>query len=176
MVGIIKVFIYLAFCILAPIGNFGKTLYLVRKPALSNGVYNLFKYTKMVSSDNNIKSMKKSKGKITARKTALGKIDFKKMGGIVPAVVQDVKTNKVLMVGFMDREALKKTLDGDKVVYWSRSREKYWTKGETSGNCQFFKEIWLDCDKDTILIKAKQVGNVCHTGSKTCFFHKIYGK
>jgi len=103
----------------------------------------------------------------------LPKLDWKKLNGLIPVVTQDFKTNKVLMLGFMNKEALKKTLKEGKVTYFSRVRKKLWTKGETSGNFQLVKEIWLDCDSDTLLIKAKPRGNVCHTGNKTCFFKKI---
>ncbi len=101
------------------------------------------------------------------------KIDFRKMKGLAPVITQDYKTNKVLMLGFMNKDALKKTLKEGKVTYWSRTRKKLWTKGDTSGNLQLVKEIWLDCDNDTLLIKVKQIGSVCHTGRKTCFFQKI---
>ncbi len=101
------------------------------------------------------------------------KIDFRKMKGLAPVITQDYKTNKVLMLGFMNQDALKKTLEEGKVTYWSRTRKKLWTKGDTSGNLQLVKEIWLDCDNDTLLIKVKQIGSVCHTGRKTCFFQKI---
>ena len=104
------------------------------------------------------------------------KINFKKLDGLVPAIAQDYKTGKVLMLGFMNKEALKKTLDQGKVTYFSRTRKKIWTKGETSGNFQIIKEILLDCDSDTLLIKVKQRGNVCHTGRRTCFCKKIYSK
>ncbi len=106
----------------------------------------------------------------------LKKIDFAKIKGLIPVITQDYKTNKVLMLGFMNKEALKKTLAEGKVTYFSRVRKKLWTKGETSGNLQLVKEIWLDCDNDTLLIKVDQKGNVCHTGHKTCFFQKIYEK
>lgn len=100
-------------------------------------------------------------------------LNWKKLNGLVPVITQDYKTKKVLMLGFMDKEALKKTLTERKVTYFSRTRKKLWTKGETSGNFQLVKEIFLDCDKDTLLIKVDQVGNVCHTGNKTCFYRKI---
>ena len=102
------------------------------------------------------------------------KFNFKKLNGLMPAVIQDYKTNKVLMLGFMNKEALKKTLKEGKVSYWSRTRKKLWTKGESSGHFQIVKKICLDCDNDTLLIKVKQIGNVCHTGNKTCFFKKIH--
>lgn len=103
----------------------------------------------------------------------LGEIDFEKMEGLVPLITQDYEKGDVLMLGFADRECLKKTLKEGKVTYWSRTRKKPWTKGETSGNYQVVKEIWLDCDSDSVLIKVEQAGNVCHTGNKTCFFKKL---
>lgn len=103
----------------------------------------------------------------------LPKIDFKKLKGLIPAVIQDCKTSRVLMLGFINRAALRKTLKEGKVTYYSRTRKKLWTKGETSGNFQLVREIWLDCDNDTLLIKVKQIGNICHTGNKTCFYKKI---
>lgn len=109
-------------------------------------------------------------------KNLIKKIHWEKLNGLTPVITQDFKTKKVLMLGFMNKEALKKTLKEGRVTYWSRSRKKLWQKGETSGNLQIAKEIWLDCDNDTILIKVKQIGNVCHTGNKTCFFQKIWQK
>ena len=106
----------------------------------------------------------------------LPKLNWGKLEGLVPTVTQDFKTGMVLMVGFMNKRALQKTLKERKVTYFSRTRKKLWTKGETSGNFQLVKEILQDCDNDTLLIKVKQIGNVCHTGNKTCFFKKIYGK
>lgn len=96
-------------------------------------------------------------------------INFEKMGGLVPAIVQDNVTRKVLMLGFMNKEAYDKTVETGKVTFWSRSRNCLWTKGETSGNFLNVKEILLDCDKDTLLIKAKPAGPVCHTGADTCW-------
>ena len=96
-------------------------------------------------------------------------IDFKKMGGLVPAIVQDNVTRKVLMLGFMNKEAYDKTVETGKVTFWSRTRNCLWTKGETSGNFLNVKEILLDCDKDTLLIKARPDGPVCHTGADTCW-------
>ncbi len=104
------------------------------------------------------------------------KIDFKKLNGLIPVVTQDYGTGAVLMLGFMNKDALKKTIKEGKVTYWSRSRDKIWTKGETSGNSQIIKEIYLDCDNDSLLIKVEQIGNVCHTGNETCFFQKINTK
>ncbi len=96
-------------------------------------------------------------------------IDFEKMGGLVPAIIQDNVTRKVLMLGFMNKEAYDKTVETGKVTFWSRTRNCLWTKGETSGNFLNVKEILLDCDKDTLLIKANPEGPVCHTGADTCW-------
>ncbi len=117
---------------------------------------------------------KQKKEIVTLPKTKLlNLIDWEKLNGLVPTITQDYKTGKVLMLGFMNKEALKKTLKEGKVTYWSRTRKKLWIKGETSGHFQLVKGIWLDCDSDTFLIKVKQIGRVCHTGRKTCFFKKI---
>ena len=104
-------------------------------------------------------------------------LNFKKLNGLIPAVIQNYKTNKVLMVGFMNKEAYSKTLETKKVWYYSRTRKKLWMKGETSGNIQKVKEILVDCDNDTLLIKVEQVGNAsCHEGYESCFFKDIKGK
>jgi phosphoribosyl-AMP cyclohydrolase len=89
--------------------------------------------------------------------------------GLVPAVVQQHDTGEVLMVGWMDDEALRRTLTSGRSTFWSRSRKDYWVKGETSGNRQWVKEVRLDCDGDTLLVKVDQVGPACHTGTRTCF-------
>jgi phosphoribosyl-ATP pyrophosphohydrolase/phosphoribosyl-AMP cyclohydrolase len=96
-------------------------------------------------------------------------LDFNKAGGLIPAVIQDAVTGKVLMVGFMNREAYDKTVDSRLVTFYSRTRNRLWTKGEESGNCLDVVEIRSDCDDDTLLIKAHPRGPVCHTGSDTCF-------
>ena len=97
-------------------------------------------------------------------------IDFEKSSdGLIPAIIQDVNTNKVLMLGYMNREAFALTETSGKVTFFSRSRQTLWTKGETSGNFLFVKNIAADCDADTILIKAEPVGAACHTGADTCF-------
>ena len=94
--------------------------------------------------------------------------------GLIPTIIQDVENNEVLMLAYMDKTALKKTIETGKTHFWSRSRQKYWMKGETSGNVQLVKEILYDCDEDTLLIKVKQVGSgACHTGNRTCFYRKI---
>jgi phosphoribosyl-AMP cyclohydrolase / phosphoribosyl-ATP pyrophosphohydrolase len=96
-------------------------------------------------------------------------IDFDKLNGLVPVVVQHYATLQVLMVGFMNNEAYQKTIDEDKVTFFSRSKNRLWTKGETSGNFLLVKQIQIDCDNDTLLIKAKPTGAVCHTGQANCF-------
>lgn len=100
-------------------------------------------------------------------------IDFKKGNGIVPVIIQDATTNEVLMLGYMNEESWKKTLEENRVCFWSRSRNRLWLKGEESGHFQEVKEIYLDCDGDTLLIKVNQIGKAaCHTGFRSCFHHK----
>ena len=99
-------------------------------------------------------------------------IDFNKLNGLVPAIIQDAQTNKVLMLGFMNQEAYDKTVETGKATFWSRTRNTLWTKGETSGNFLNVVEILNDCDNDTLLIKANPVGPVCHTGADTCWNEK----
>lgn len=89
--------------------------------------------------------------------------------GLVPAVVQDHGSRQVLMLAWMDREALRRTIETGRATYWSRSRREYWVKGETSGNTQHVREVRLDCDGDTVLLIVDQVGPACHTGKTTCF-------
>lgn len=101
------------------------------------------------------------------------KLDFEKMNGLMPVVIQDSNSNDVLMVGFMNKEAWDRTMKTNKVTFWSRTRNELWTKGETSGNFLIVKKIYVDCDDDTILIKAEPKGPTCHTGNKTCFFNEI---
>ncbi|MBQ0119934.1 MAG: bifunctional phosphoribosyl-AMP cyclohydrolase/phosphoribosyl-ATP diphosphatase HisIE [Bacteroidales bacterium] len=96
-------------------------------------------------------------------------LDFEKMGGFIPAIIQDAVTRNVLMLGFMNKEAYEKTVETGKVTFWSRTRNTLWTKGETSGNFLNVVSIQDDCDHDTLLIKANPVGPVCHTGAATCF-------
>lgn len=100
------------------------------------------------------------------------KIDFDKMGGLVPAIIQDTETQKVLMHGFMNEEAYQKTLDSGKVTFYSRTKQRLWTKGEESGNFLHVVSIKVDCDNDTLLIQANPVGPVCHTGTDTCWGEK----
>ena len=100
-------------------------------------------------------------------------IDFSKLNGLVPAVAQDYYSKEVLMLAFMNKEALKKTLETGYAHYYSRSRRQLWKKGETSGHTQEVKEIFYDCDVDSILLKIIQIGDACHTGHKTCFYSKL---
>ncbi len=100
-------------------------------------------------------------------------IDFSKLNGLVPAVAQDYYSKEVLMLAFMNKESLKKTLETGYVHYYSRSRRQLWKKGETSGHIQEIKEIFYDCDSDSILLKIIQIGDACHTGHKTCFYSKL---
>jgi phosphoribosyl-AMP cyclohydrolase len=89
--------------------------------------------------------------------------------GLLPAVVQDASTGRVLMLAWMDREALHRTVETRRATYWSRSRQAYWVKGETSGNTQHVRQVRLDCDGDTVLLLVDQTGPACHTGSVSCF-------
>ncbi len=93
--------------------------------------------------------------------------------GLIPAIIQDYKTSEVLMVAYMNEKSLEETLKLKKTCFWSRSRNKFWVKGETSGHFQFVKGIFYDCDKDALLIKVRQVGVACHTGNRSCFYRKI---
>ena len=99
-------------------------------------------------------------------------LDFEKMGGLIPAIVQDNNTNKVVMLGFMNEEALEQTLSSGKVTFFSRTKNRLWMKGETSGNTLSVVSITPDCDNDTLLIKAIPAGPVCHLGTDTCFGEK----
>lgn len=99
-------------------------------------------------------------------------LDFEKMGGLVPAIIQDNRTQKVLMLGFMNKEAYEKTLETGKVTFYSRTKKRLWTKGEESGNFLNVISIHEDCDHDTLLIKAHPLGPVCHTGADTCWGEK----
>lgn len=96
-------------------------------------------------------------------------IDFDKGNGLVPAIVQDPDTHSVLMLGYMNAGSVLNTIDEGRVTFYSRSKERLWTKGESSGNYLEFKELYLDCDNDTLLVFARPVGPVCHTGTATCF-------
>jgi phosphoribosyl-AMP cyclohydrolase len=89
--------------------------------------------------------------------------------GLLPAIIQQWDSGEVLMLGWMDAEALRRTLGEGRVTFWSRSRQEYWRKGDTSGNVQYVRSAALDCDDDTLLVKVEQVGAACHTGTRTCF-------
>ena len=103
-------------------------------------------------------------------------LDFKKSGGLIPAIAQDWKTGEVLMLAYINEESWKETLRTGHGVYWSRSRSKLWHKGEESGNVQIVKEILVDCDADTVIFKVEQVGGAaCHEGYHTCFFREVAG-
>jgi len=101
-------------------------------------------------------------------------LDFSKLDGLLPAVVQDAKTGQVLMVGFMNQEAWQETLKSGQATFFSRTRQTLWRKGSTSGHVQEVKEIWIDCDDDTVLLKVNQVGGAaCHTGHVSCFYRRL---
>ena len=101
-------------------------------------------------------------------------IDFEKGEGLIPVIVQDDETGDVLMLAYMNHEAWLKTVETGKATYWSRSRNELWIKGETSGHVQIVKEILVDCDSDTLLLKVQQIGGAaCHTGYKSCFYRKV---
>ncbi|OGW34075.1 MAG: phosphoribosyl-AMP cyclohydrolase [Nitrospirae bacterium GWD2_57_9] len=93
--------------------------------------------------------------------------------GLIPAVIQDWQNNEVLMVAYMNAESLRKTVETGRTWFWSRSRRKFWQKGETSGNIQRIKDILYDCDQDTLLIRVEQTGPACHTGTRSCFFRSF---
>jgi len=102
------------------------------------------------------------------------RLDFEKCGGLVPAIVQDYKTGEVLMLAYMNDVSWRKTLETRRATYWSRSRKEVWVKGATSGHVQLVKEILVDCDNDTILLKVEQIGGAaCHTGYRSCFHKRV---
>jgi phosphoribosyl-AMP cyclohydrolase len=101
-------------------------------------------------------------------------LDFNKTGGLVPAIVQDYETGEILMLAYMNRDAFNATLSTGQATYYSRSRQTLWVKGETSGNLQLVKEVRIDCDDDTVLLKVEQLGGAaCHTGHRSCFYKKV---
>ena len=104
-------------------------------------------------------------------------LDFAKSpDGLIPAIAQDWQSGEVLMLAYMNEEAWKRTLETGKATYWSRSRQSFWVKGESSGNVQWVKEILVDCDEDTVVLKVDQVGGAaCHEGYRTCFFRNVEG-
>jgi len=104
------------------------------------------------------------------------KLDFAKGDGLVPAIAQDWKTGEILMLAYINEEAWNETLKTGNATYWTRSRKKLWRKGEESGNVQKVKEIYVDCDEDTVIFKVEQIGGAaCHEGFRTCFFRKVEG-
>ena len=107
------------------------------------------------------------------REINIDNIDFNKCNGLVPCIVQDYKTMEILMLAYMNKESLKKTLNTKTTWFYSRSREELWNKGKTSGNFQYVKHIKADCDSDAILVFVEQVGVACHTGERSCFFKNI---
>ncbi len=102
----------------------------------------------------------------------LGDLKFDK-SGLIPAIIQDYKNNAVLMVAYMNKESLRRSLKSGKSCFWSRSRKEYWVKGLTSGHFQFIKSVAYDCDMDALLIRVRQVGAACHTGNRSCFYRKV---
>ncbi len=102
--------------------------------------------------------------------------NFEKSGGLIPAIVQDAETKDVLMLAYMNKDSWEATLQSGKATFWSRSRQKLWLKGESSGNVQMIKNIFIDCDDDTILLQVDQLGGAaCHTGYRSCFYRKLAG-
>jgi len=107
---------------------------------------------------------------VTKETVNIKRLDFKKGGGLIPVIAQDIESKKVLMLAYTNIEALEKTLSTGYAHYWSRSRKRIWKKGETSGNAQKLRRILVDCDHDTLLFMVDQKGNACHTGRPTCFY------
>ncbi len=102
------------------------------------------------------------------------RLNFEKCGGLIPTIVQDFETGEVFMLAFMNEKAWQETLNTGQATYWSRTRQELWVKGQTSGNVQLVKEIRIDCDDDTVLLKVEQVGGAaCHTGYRSCFLKKV---
>ena len=93
--------------------------------------------------------------------------------GLIPAIIQDAASNQVLMLGYMNEESLRKTLESGEVWFYSRSRQELWHKGETSGNRLLLRSVWKDCDEDTLLLQVEPTGPVCHTGNQSCFFQPL---
>jgi phosphoribosyl-AMP cyclohydrolase len=106
------------------------------------------------------------------KKFKLKDLKFDKQG-LIPAIIQDYKGGQVLMLAYMNKESLRRTIKTGKTCFWSRSRKEYWVKGRTSGCYQFVKSIAYDCDMDALLIKVRQVGVACHTGNRSCFYRKL---
>jgi len=134
---------------------------------------NNFKIGKDSKMENNLKNNSKDNNENITAESEKSNVLGGSVRALIPAIIQDFKTNEVLMLAYMSRDSLEKSIKTQTTWFWSRSRKSLWNKGETSGNSQFVKEIWHDCDSDTLLIKVEQAGNACHTGSRTCFFNKI---
>jgi len=117
-------------------------------------------------------SDKKSIETIKVTPRTLNKLKFN-VDGLIPAVIQDYRSQEVLMMAYMNLESLRKTLEIGKTCFWSRSRKEFWVKGMTSGHFQYVKSVAYDCDCDTLLIRVRQVGAACHTFRKSCFYRKI---
>ena len=105
---------------------------------------------------------------IDATDAALGRLIFNSKG-LMPAIIQDDESNEVLMLAWMDLEAVRRTITSGRVTFWSRSRKEYWRKGDTSGHRQYVRSVLLDCDEDTLLVRVIQLGAACHTGTRSCF-------
>lgn len=121
--------------------------------------------------------LKKEKLPVNTFESAISFEEFKlNSEGMIPVITQDYKTNEVLMLAYMTKEAFEKTVASGKMTYYSRSRQELWTKGDTSGHYQYVKSLTADCDKDTILAKVAQIGAACHTGNRTCFFQDLIRK
>ena len=121
--------------------------------------------------------LKKAGVRVNSFESKMNFSDFKlNEQGLIPVVVQEYKTGQVLMVAYMNEESFNETIRTGKMTYYSRSRQSLWLKGETSGHFQFVKSLKVDCDRDTILAKVKQIGVACHTGSYSCFFNEIAKK
>jgi len=110
---------------------------------------------------------------MNAEQNLIDKLDWKKMDGLIPVIVQEANTKEVLMLAYANREALENTLKTGKGTYWSRSRQELWVKGETSGHTQKIQRVVADCDYDAVLYIVQQKGPVCHTGAETCFHHEF---
>ena len=100
-------------------------------------------------------------------------LDFEKMNGLIPVVTQDYQTLEVLIVGFMNKEALRRTLETGKVCYYSRTHKRIWLKGDTSGNIQLVRELLVNCENNSLLIQVEQIGGACHDGYKSCFYRRL---
>lgn len=110
----------------------------------------------------------------TLDRTLVTQLNFEKLNGLLPVVIQDFTSKEILMLAFMNKKALDKTLETRQTHFWSRSRQKLWRKGETSGHIQRVKEIWVDCDTDSLVIVVEQVGQIaCHTGERSCFHKQL---